>query len=222
MSWDYKHLELLASSHHGLKEFPASRNIWRINPTAPALVLGSAQNPAVVDALALRADGIELVKRRTGGGIVYLHPKHFLWLDITIPATDPLFKKDTTKASLWLGELLSDTLLEFKIAAEVYRGAYTAGAAKGLVCFSSRAPGELLVDSAKILGISQRHTKYGIWFQTLLLFQWDSNLFLQYLRLSIEQRQALKADLDKSAGTVKLNPDSFVQVFLSRITARYP
>ncbi len=218
--WNYEHLKLLASQHHSLKELPGSRNVWQISPKMPALVLGSSQNPDLVNKAKLSFEGVELVVRRSGGGIVYLQPGHFLWLDITIPATDPLFEKNISKASLWLGELFKQALLEFEIRAEVYRGNFTAGPGKGLVCFSSRAPGELLVDSAKILGISQRRTSSGIWFQTLLLLKWNPGLLLDYLLLAPAQKKVIGANLDSAATAVNINSIDFVQTFLRLITAK--
>ena len=69
------------------------------------LVVGSAQRSSTVDGVAAAARGVEVVRRRSGGGAVLLLPGEFVWLDLVIPAGDPLWSDDVGAAMLWVGEL---------------------------------------------------------------------------------------------------------------------
>tara|TARA_B100000586_G_scaffold154608_1_gene112506 strand:+ start:774 stop:1055 length:282 start_codon:yes stop_codon:yes gene_type:complete len=52
-----------------------------------------------------------------------------------------------------------------------------------LVCFAGRAPGEVLVDNRKVLGVSQRRNWTGAWFQCAALLTWPVDEMVQLLDL---------------------------------------
>ena len=52
----------------------------------PALVLGSTQRAEVVDERACADAGVEVVRRRSGGGAVLLEPGAVVWFDVVVPA----------------------------------------------------------------------------------------------------------------------------------------
>ena len=54
---------------------------------APALVLGSGQPDTSVDPRAVAAGGVEVVRRRSGGGAVLLTPGSQVWVDVVIPVS---------------------------------------------------------------------------------------------------------------------------------------
>src|SRR5947207_41753 len=60
----------------------------------PAIVLGSAQRD---DGLVV-GPGVDVVRRRSGGGAVLLVPGDVVWADVTIPAGDPLWETDVGRA----------------------------------------------------------------------------------------------------------------------------
>ena len=59
--------------------------VWICEPTDAAIVLGSRQSPDLVDADACRAAGLEIVRRRSGGGAVLLRPDAVVWIDVVLP-----------------------------------------------------------------------------------------------------------------------------------------
>ena len=71
----------------------------------PTLVLGSTQPESDVDGRVANALGVDVVRRRSGGGAVLLMPGEFVWLDLVIPAGDPLWLDDVGKA------MVSDSIL---------------------------------------------------------------------------------------------------------------
>src|SRR6185503_5499788 len=78
------------------------RHVWVLEPERPALVLGSTQAEAVVDAGVRSARGVDLVRRRSGGGAVLLVPGSTLWIDVVIPRADPRWDDDVTRSFRWL------------------------------------------------------------------------------------------------------------------------
>ena len=53
-----------------------------------------------VDHRVAGALGVEVVRRRSGGGAVLLLPGEFVWLDLVIPAGDPLWLDDVGQAAV--------------------------------------------------------------------------------------------------------------------------
>ncbi len=78
-----------------------------------ALVLGSRQQRDVVDVDACRASGIDVVKRRSGGGVVLVEPGAMCWFDVVVAATDRRFATvahDVGASMRWLGGYLASAL----------------------------------------------------------------------------------------------------------------
>ncbi|HMK10933.1 MAG TPA: hypothetical protein VK461_05105, partial [Acidimicrobiales bacterium] len=63
---------------------PVDREVWILEVTEPALVLGSAQS--LVD-----VPGLAVCQRRSGGGAVLVRPGEVLWVDVIVPRGDPLW-----------------------------------------------------------------------------------------------------------------------------------
>lgn len=133
-----------------------------------ALVLGSAQSADLVNPEALDRANVELVKRSTGGGIVYIDAVADLWIDFYLPTSD-----ERTQASLegsfdWLGQLwlraLGETTLDLSISSSKPSSPTSES---GLYCFASPGFGEVCSADHKIVGISQRRTRDYSKFQCL-------------------------------------------------------
>lgn len=137
------------------------RRVSWMRPTAPALVLGSA-SPDLFGGV--RA---EVVRRHSGGGLVWLDPGTSAWVDVFVPAGDPLWHSDVGKAFHWLGRTLAAAFSDAGVPAGMHPGPYDAGPSDGLVCFASLGPGEVVVDSRKLVGISQRRAREGCRFQCI-------------------------------------------------------
>lgn len=137
------------------------RRISWLRPTATAVILGSTGPDP------FEGSRSDIVRRRSGGGAVWLDPDLCTWIDVFVPAGDPLWRADIGEAFDWLGRRLSEAFASFSVRASTWGGPYEAGPSDGLVCFASRGPGEVTVAGRKLVGISQRRTREGSRFQCL-------------------------------------------------------
>ena len=141
---------------------PVERAAWILEATAPALVLGSAQPWIDVP-------GLEVCRRRSGGGAVLVRPGEVLWIDVLLPRGDPLWDDDVGRAAHWLGETWRDALG----VGVVHTGPMIRTPWSSAICFAGVGPGEVLLDDAKVVGISQRRSRAGARFQCAVLRTWD-------------------------------------------------
>lgn len=202
-AWRVVHHRESAAAFHGRPlPVPFVREIWVCHATAPALVLGSAQRAEVADRAACEAAGVEVVRRRSGGGAVLVEPGALLWVDVLLPAGDPLWQTDVGRAFEWLGEAWSAAYRELGRPVSVHRGALRRTAWSDLVCFAGLGPGELTDGAgAKVLGVSQRRTREGARFQCAALDRWDPAAVVSLLALEPElRREAVEALAPVAAG----------------------
>ena len=143
------------------------RRVSWLRPTAPALILGSASPDPFGG---MRAG---LVRRRSGGGLVWLDPAISTWVDVFVPAGDALWHSDVGQAFHWLGRTLAAALSDLGVPASMHSGPYEAGPSDGLVCFASLGPGETVAAGRKLVGISQRRTREGCRFQCVAYEQFE-------------------------------------------------
>jgi lipoate-protein ligase A len=195
---------------------PIQRTVWVFDVDRPALVLGSTQPDADVDAEACARAGVEVVRRRSGGGAVLLRPADSVWVDVLLPRDDSLWQDDVGHAAHWLGEVWAAAVGG---DATVHRGAMRQTRWSRLLCFSGLAPGEVLVHAGgpKVVGISQRRTRRGARFQCAALGRWDAVGIVGLLALSPADRQQAAADSGGDAAGVALN--GLVDRFLGALPA---
>lgn len=219
-AWPVLHHEEPAAAFHGRPiPDPASRQVWACEPTGPSLVLGSAQRVEVVDQAACAAAGIAVVRRRSGGGAVLVEPGALLWVDVVLPADDPLWERDVGRAFLWLGDVWSAALADLGRPTAVHCGALRRSPWSDLVCFAGLGPGELIDDTgAKVLGISQRRTRGAARFQcAALLRPWDPAPLLDVLALSAGERAAAAQDLRGAAAGLAVDAAALLAAFTARL-----
>lgn len=193
-------------------------HVWEV--AGPALVLGSAQDEAVVDAAACAAAGVEVVRRRSGGGAVLLDPGGAVWIDVELPRGDPLWDDDVGRAAWWLGERWGAALGSLGVADPVvHRGGMRSTRWSPLVCFAGLGPGELTAGPGgpKVLGISQRRTRAGARFQCAVPLTWDVARLASLLRLDATARSALVAALDDAVVPVAAPPPDVVTAFVTSL-----
>jgi lipoate-protein ligase A len=176
LAWHVEYRRGTASDLHAL-DLPEGRSINVMVPTAPALVLGSTQSPTLVNTQTATAMGVDVCQRRTGGGVVFVHPQHSVWVDVVIPRDDPQWVDDVARSSMWLGGAFVEALTACAVTdASVYTGNMVRGEFGAAVCFASAAPGEvfLLASNAreKVVGVSQRRGRSGARFQCILYRKW--------------------------------------------------
>ena len=167
---------------------PAQREIWWHDITSPALVLGSTQDVAVVDVDACRRAGVEVVRRRSGGGAVLLVPGDVTWIDVIVPAGSVGWAADIHAPMVWLGGLLRDAFASVVgggIDLEVHNAAMRSTAWSSMICFDGVGAGELLVDGRKLVGISQRRTRHAARLQCCWYSSYDAAALVELLEPSV-------------------------------------
>ena len=202
-------------------EHPGRREVWLHcwgEEDRGALVLGSSQSEDAANADALQKQGLDLVKRQSGGGAVLAVPESLVWIDVFIPRDDPLWEADVGKSALWLGKVWQATLAEFAIPAEVQQAPYQPGNWGSLVCFAGQAPGEVFVEGRKSVGISQRRTRQGARFQTALARRRNITDLSPLLNLPPQTRTRLETETATIAHPIPLLPSEVFKAFASAIS----
>lgn len=197
---------------------PAHLVVHVLDVDRPALVLGSAQRDDVVDIERSRAAGVEVVRRRSGGGAVLLEPGGTVWVDVELPADDERWVDDVGRAAWWVGEAWSSTLTALGVAdLAVHRGPLERRAWGELVCFAGLGPGEVTWAGAKVVGLSQRRTRDGTRFQCAVPRSWAPERLAALLALDGERRQRLVDDLAGAVRTIDAAADAVVDAFLTHL-----
>ena len=174
MTWAVERVSSSAAAFHARElPDPVERAVWVCDATGPALVLGSAQSDESVDRAACEAAGVDVVRRRSGGGAVLVVPGEVLWVDVVLPAGDPLWQDDVGRAFHWLGDVWAAALHDVGVDAAVHRGGLLRTPWSHQVCFAGLGPGEVTVAGRKVVGISQRRTRRAARFQCAALARWD-------------------------------------------------
>lgn len=218
-SWSVDRIAGTAAEFHGRTlPSPAHRQVWVQDLSGPALVLGSTQSTEVVDAAAAVAAGVPVVRRRSGGGAVLVEPGGVVWVDVVVPAGDRLWDPDVGRAFAWVGEAWATALAGTGIAGpQVHRGPLITTPWSRLVCFGGLGPGEVTVGGAKVVGLAQRRTAQGTWFQGAVLRRWQPRDLVGLLRLEPGERAAAEADLAGRAAPVEVPGAALVEAFLAAL-----
>lgn len=178
---------------------PATRSVEVLEVDRAALVLGSTQTEADADRGALRAAGVDLVRRRSGGGAVLLVPGQALWVDVVVPRGDELWDDDVGRAAHWLGRAWAAAFARLGIDAVVHTGALVTTRWSSLVCFAGLGPGEVTGAGRKLVGIASRRSRAGARFQCVLLRRWGPAELLRLLALADHDRVRAQAELAGAA-----------------------
>ncbi len=168
-----QHLALPPAEHREVRILDLAR---------PAVILGSSQAEAGIDQERARAAGVDVVRRPSGGGAVLVVPGEALWLDVFLPAGDPLWKDDVGVAFHWLGRAWAQALGQVDVPAHAYQGPMRHTPWSRTVCFAGLGPGEVL-DGArrKVVGLSQRRTRTHARFQCCVMLRWDPGALVALL-----------------------------------------
>lgn len=176
--WEVERRAGAAGELHALDLGGRPSTVWRLEPDRPALVLGSTQPRADVDAEVAARRGVEVVRRRSGGGAVLLQPGSSVWVDVVIGRDDPRWEEDVGRSALWLGRAWATALGE---GAEVHTGAGPDRGGGRVVCFAGLGAGEVTLGGRKVVGISQRRDRRGARLQCVVHRRWDPDLSVELL-----------------------------------------
>ena len=147
-----------------------------------ALVLGSVQRFDVVDRAALAAHGIDVARRRSGGGAVLVVPDGIVWFDVVVAGDDPRFAPasgDVTKSMRWIGGHILTALGALGVDdIAMHDGPMTCSDWCRLICFAGTATGEITLEGRKLVGISQRRSRQGSRFQCAVHTEWSPDLMV--------------------------------------------
>ena len=200
---------------------PLERTVWVADATVPTLVLGSGPPVDLADLAACERAGVAVTRRRSGGGAVLVEPGRVLWLDVLLPAGDPLWLDDVARAFLWLGEVWRDSLAVLGVTARVHEGGLCTTTWSRLVCFGGLGTGEVVDEAGvKLVGLSQRRTRAGARFQCAALSEWAPAPLLDLLALSPEDRAAAAEALAPCATGVGVPLDDLLAAFLAQLQSR--
>ena len=172
----------------------ARRSVRLLEVSGSALALGSTQSIDDVDLNAAERLEVDVFNRQSGGGAVLLDPRAQLWIDVVIGRSDPLWNDDVSLASQWLGDVWVTALRSVGVEGVVHRGAMETSALSPVVCFAGLAAGEVTVDGAKVVGISQRRTRAGARFQCSVPLRWDAERHAELLAPGIARVGASVTD----------------------------
>ena len=182
-------------------EWPAGRTVWVLEPTETVVVLGSTQPDSVLE------PGTPAVRRRSGGGAVLVEPGGLVWVDVFVPAGDPLWEVDVGTAFAWLGRVWAEAL---GAGARAHAGPLITTPWSRLVCFAGLGPGEVTVGGAKVVGMAQRRTRAGALFQCAALLEWRPERLLDRLALSDAERRQGAEELAGVARGLEVDVSAFL------------
>ena len=207
-----------ASSFHA-RELPENRvpHLWWFRPKRSAVVLGSTQDESLLDREACERLGLDVAKRRSGGGVVLVGPDLTVWVDVLVPRDHSLWDDDIGRATWWLGDTWAEGLSELGLGAlDVHRGGLESSDLSRIVCFAGRGPGEVFRDATKVVGISQRRTRDWARFQCAVSVRWDAETLAEVLAPSSVDVEELRG----LASTLELDHRDVEEVLTRRLTNR--
>ena len=156
--------------------------------SSPAFSFGYFQDIASeVNVEACRADGIELVKRMTGGGTV-VHG----W-DLTYTLILPRYRgeKSISEAYQCIGQSLVKAFEKLGIPAECHAVGTDASQSTQNICLTNPADYDVMCDNKKLAGVSVRRNRNGMMFQGYISLDMPPSSILARVSKDPEVQQIL-------------------------------
>ena len=144
-----------------------------------------------------------------------VRPDEPLWVDVLLPADDPLWEADVGRSFHWLGQVWVNALHALGIEASWHHGPMISTPWCRQVCFAGIGPGEVTVDGRKVVGLAQRRTRAGALFQCAALLRWDPAEMVRLLDLDADAA----AELAKLAAPVTVEGSALESAFLRALDA---
>jgi lipoate-protein ligase A len=165
-----------ASAWFDVERFRAvgRRSVVVRRSTVRVLVLGSTQDESSISHSAAEAAGVEVVRRRSGGGAVLVDPSDPVWVDLWVPRGDDLFDEDVGRAAHWVGVSWASALVSLGAPGlRVHRAPLVRGPWSDTVCFAGLGPGEVVAAGRKVVGVAQWRSREGSLFHSAAYRRWD-------------------------------------------------
>lgn len=172
------------------------------------LVLGSSQPETTIDHARCAARGIDVVRRRTGGGAVLVSADDLVWFDLIIERGDPLWTDDVARAFEWVGDVCRSALAAAGTETAMHTGRHVTTPLSPQVCFAGLGAGELTTEGRKVVGISQRRTRSHARFQIAVLRRWDGAEHADLLAVDDTERIRIATELDAVAAGIDISPSA--------------
>ena len=216
-SWKLYTEHVSAGEQHG-RDLVAERAVWDVRITQTAMVLGSRQNESLLNGELCGRDGIEVVRRRSGGGIVFLAPGEHVWLDVVVPRGDVLWSDDVAQASWWLGDVWVQALNALDVSnVSVHHESLSSDAWGDLLCFAGVGSGEVVQRDgeslSKLVGISQRRTRDYARFQCTIYTKWNPHDVEMY----VVNTPGNLSEIAHRVATVQASQQAIVDTFVSHL-----
>ena len=216
-SWKLHTEHVSAGEQHG-RDLVSERGVWDVRVTQTALVLGSRQDASLLNVEQCGRNNVEVVRRRSGGGIVFLAPGEHVWLDVVLPRGDVLWSDDVAQASWWLGDVWVQTLHSLGMSdVSVHRESLSSDAWGDLLCFAGVGPGEVVQQGnetpSKVVGISQRRTREYARFQCTIYTKWNPHDVETY----VMNTPGNLSEIAHRVATVQADQQAIVDTFVSHL-----
>lgn len=166
--------------------------IYSWNP--PCISLGYSQNTAEeIDVERAGELGWDLVKRPTGGGIVF-HNEAEVTYSLVTALDNPILPKGLVPSYKKISEAIIYALKLIKISAEIRKPSAVSRKQKAELCFSYPAEYEVVVGSRKIVGSAQKRGKRTLLQQGSIFVQSTAPELFSLLRKPYTEYNAVSVE----------------------------
>lgn len=182
--------------------------LWVMRPTGAAVAMGSSQRPEQFDLDRLRHDGVELAARRSGGGAVFIDPGATVWIDVLAPRASRWYSAELAENFMLVGRVWQRALSTLGVETDLCAASGGRTAASTLACWAGLGWGELTVGDVKVVGLSQRRTRWGSRVQAMAVLDESSARVADYLLPA--DRAVLRNSIPALEWGLGLGPDRAV------------